>query len=65
LSFISKEIDINNLIEEFFQDEQGASAAEYAMLVAVIAAVLLGGMLLFYGCLGIQMIGNVNKINST
>ena len=38
-------------IKNFFMDEAGASAVEYALLVAVIAATLLGGVSYFYGTL--------------
>jgi pilus assembly protein Flp/PilA len=38
-----KEVKDMEKIKRFFKDEEGATAAEYALLVALIAVVLIGG----------------------
>ncbi len=35
---------MTNLIRKFFQDETGASAVEYGLLVALIAVVIIGAV---------------------
>jgi pilus assembly protein Flp/PilA len=51
-------------IKNFFKDESGASAVEYAMLVAVLAVVLLGGVNTFYGTLSNIFTSNATTIGT-
>lgn len=54
-----------NAIKKFFKDEKGASAVEYALMVAVIAVALLGGVTAFYQSLGTKMQNNATKIGAS
>lgn len=53
-----------NAIKKFFMDEAGASAVEYALMVAVIAVALLTGVTTFYQALGDKMTKNADTIGS-
>ena len=46
-------------LKMFMQDEEGASAIEYGLLVALIAAVIIGAVQLLGGTLN-TVFGNVN-----
>jgi pilus assembly protein Flp/PilA len=48
-------------IDRFLNDESGATATEYALLVALIAAVIIGGATV----LGTSVNGELNSIAST
>jgi len=51
-------------IKNFFMDEAGASAVEYALMVAVIAVALLAGVSNFYTALSQKMQENANAIGA-
>jgi pilus assembly protein Flp/PilA len=51
-------------VKGFFKDEKGASAVEYALMVAVIAVALLGGVTAFYQALSSKMSDNADKIGA-
>jgi pilus assembly protein Flp/PilA len=53
-----------DFIKKFFQDDQGASAVEYALMVAVIAVALLGGVTAFYNALSQKMASNATTIGA-
>ena len=50
--------------KKFFKDEDGASAVEYALMVAVIAVALLGGVTTFYKALSDKMATNAATIGA-
>lgn len=54
-----------NALKKFFQDDQGASAVEYALMVAVIAVALLGGVTAFYQALSTKMQQNAATIGAS
>jgi pilus assembly protein Flp/PilA len=51
-------------IVNFFKDESGVSAVEYALLVAVVAVLLLAGVSTFYGTLNSVFNDNATKIQN-
>jgi pilus assembly protein Flp/PilA len=66
ISIHSKEKKMNILgkVKRFFKDEEGASAVEYALMVAVIAVALLGGVTTFYNALSDKMTENAEAIGA-
>ena len=51
-------------VKRFFADDHGASAVEYALMVAVIAVALLAGVTTFYKSLGNKMTQNAQTIGA-
>ena len=51
-------------IINFVRDEEGASAVEYALMVAVVATALLVGVKTFYSALSAKMTSNANTIGA-
>ena len=51
-------------MKNFFMDEAGASAVEYALMVAVIAVALLAGVTTFYKSLSDKMTQNAQAIGA-
>ncbi len=51
-------------IKKFFEDESGASAVEYGLLVALIAVVIIGGVGLLGTTLNTKFTGVAGNINS-
>jgi len=49
------------MIAEFFKDEEGATAVEYALMVALIAAVIIAAVSL----LGQESANTFNKVKDT
>ena len=43
-NFRGKEVIFMNKIKKFFRDEEGASAVEYGIMVALIAAIIIGAV---------------------
>jgi Flp pilus assembly pilin Flp len=53
-----------NVIKKLLIDESGASAVEYALMVAVIAVTLLGGVTAYYQSLTNKMKSNATTIGA-
>jgi pilus assembly protein Flp/PilA len=59
-NYIRKEIEMMKKIMSFFKDEEGATAVEYGIMVAAIAAVI---VLVTYA-VGGKVLGAFNTVNT-
>jgi len=54
---------MKEMIQKFIRDEDGASAVEYALLVAVVAVTLSAGIITFYNSLAKKMAENAELLS--
>lgn len=55
---------MTNFIKTFLKDESGASAAEYALILAIIGGLIVVGSLALGGAIGDSMQGAADCINA-